>query len=43
MIANVFSEDFLKLFVLSKMIRDGEYVILKKENVIKAVKVRKGR
>ena len=31
------------LNILSEMIREGEFVILKKDNVMKVVKVRKGR
>ena len=33
----------VQLKISSRMISEGEYVILKKENVIKAVEVRKGR
>ena len=36
-------EDFHLLFISAKMIKEGEYVILKKDNVLKAVKLRKGR
>jgi len=31
------------LNISSEMIREGEFVILKKDNVMKVVKVRKGR
>lgn len=40
--SNVFG-DICRRFPEPKMITEGDYVILKKENVIRAVKVRKGR